>query len=165
MEKLFKRADGYCEASDGDFAIFPERRSGVDGDNFFFTFKPSFNSQSIRVEWPTDSAIAIIPSETAITMIRLNHARNLSKEEVDQFNASIDFEDGDKKEPDPVKDETPADEKPAQVQADETENNEPDTDVVEEGDQEEGEEKSKRGRKKKEAETVKQPLSIPGLTS
>lgn len=100
MEKLFKRADGYSEASDGKFAIVPLRRTGISEDFYYFTFKPTFNSQSIRVEWPTESAIAIIPSETATTMVRLNHARNLTKDEVEQYNESVDFDDKDEDEDD-----------------------------------------------------------------
>lgn len=187
MEKLFKRADGYSEASGGNFAVVPLRRTGIEEERFFFEFKPSFNSQSIRVEWPIESAIAVIPSDIAITMVRLGSARNLHQEEVDQFNEAVDFEnadgdkDGDKDQKDgepqgePVKPEDakepPADD-PKDVAddkkeppADDPKDGEGEGDDEDDGEPEEGTDKPKRGRKKKDAETKPVPLGIPGLTS
>lgn len=166
MEKLHKRSDGYSETSSGDFAVFPLRKSAVaDGINIF-EFKPSFTGERIRVEWPIENPIAIFPGDVSMTMVRLGYARNLSDDEVEQYNASVDFDDSN---PPPVVDLTktdeptgdsdanvppaepedvPADEKPADVQADEKP---ADADG-------ETEEKKKAGRPKK-------PVAIPGLTS
>lgn len=161
MEKLHRRSDGYSETSSGDFAVVPQRKSAVvertDGIYNSFSFKPSFNADTITVEWPIESGIAVFPGDVSTLMVRLGYARNLTKEEVEQYNSSADFEDANtpvtakaatpadepKQEEQPKKEEpkepaVPADEKPADVQAEE--------------------EKKKPGRPKKE-------VVIPGLTS
>lgn len=162
MEKLHKRSDGYSETSDGSFAVVPLRKNAVvkrnDGDYNLFDFKPSFQSDTIRVEWPVESAIALFPSDVSIILIRLGHARNLSNEEVEQYNASIDFLDDKEPEPviDPPKDDVPADEKPADVQAEEKSGDDDVEDAT--GNEDDTEEKKKPGRPKK-------PVAIPGLTN
>lgn len=158
MEKLHKRSDGYSETSEGFFAVVPLRKNAVvkrsDGDYNLFDFKPSFQSETIRVEWPVESAIALFPSDVSIILIRLNHARNLTTEEVEQYNASVDFLDGKELEPvDPPKEppsidltkteepETPADVQDEEEQEDATGNEEPEDQTEEE--------KKKPGRPKK----------------
>jgi hypothetical protein len=160
MEKLHRRSDGYSETSSGDFAVVPQRKSAVvertDGIYNSFSFKPSFNADTITVEWPIESGIAVFPGDVSALMVRLGYARNLTKEEVEQYNSSADFEDANtpvapkaatpvvppadesKQEEQPKQEEPPADEKPADEQAEE--------------------EKKKPGRPKKE-------VVIPGLTS
>nr|DAF77147.1 MAG TPA: hypothetical protein [Caudoviricetes sp.] len=158
MEKLHRRSDGYSETSSGDFAVVPQRKSAVvertDGIYNSFSFKPSFNADTITVEWPIENSIAVFPGDVSTLMVRLGYARNLTKEEVEQYNSSADFEDANapadesKQEEQPKQEEppadepkepaVPADEKPADVQAEE--------------------EKKKPGRPKKE-------VVIPGLTS
>ncbi|KNC31899.1 hypothetical protein FF38_03581, partial [Lucilia cuprina] len=58
-----------------------------------FSFKPSFNADTITVEWPIESGIAVFPGDVSTLMVRLGYARNLTKEEVEQYNSSADFED------------------------------------------------------------------------
>lgn len=163
MVKLHKRSDGYSETSEGFFAVVPLRKNAVvsrsDGNYNLFDFKPSFQSETIRVEWPVDSAIALFPSDVSVTLIRLSHARNLTDEEVEQYNSSIDFLDGKEPEPvDPPKEpETPADEKPADVQAEEKPGDEEPEDEKP-AEESENEEKKKPGRPKK-------AVAIPGLTN
>lgn len=92
MDKLQKRFDGFTEDLKGNFAIFPLRFTGRNPEGFkTFIFKPDHKSENIQVEWDDKAtAIAVIPSDVAMLMVRLGYARNLSDAEVDQFNASVE---------------------------------------------------------------------------
>lgn len=152
MEKLHKRSDGYSETSDGSFAVVPLRKSAVvqgsDGPVNIFEFQPSFMGERIRVEWPIDSAVALFPGDVSMTMVRLGYARNLSSEEVEQYNEAVDFDDSN---PPPVVPVVP-------VESPKSEDDQAEDEEKPADDQAEDEEKKKPGRPKK-------PMVIPGLTS
>lgn len=107
MGKLLKRFDGFTEDGSGNFAVFPLRFSGRTAEgNKFFNFRPSHDSDILQIEWPEDDTIVTIPSEIAGAMVKLGYVRNLTTDEVEQFNDSMGFneqEDEKKKKGRPAK--------------------------------------------------------------
>lgn len=92
MGKLLKRFDGFTEDADGNFAVFPLRSSGFTAEgNKFFNFRASHDSEITQVEWSADDTIVTIPAADAQIMVRLGYVRNLTVEEVDQYNDSMGF--------------------------------------------------------------------------
>lgn len=90
MEKLSLRSDGIAETPSGLFAVIPRHKSGETDDTAWFAFKPGMLSEAIRIEWPKQASIVIIPSDIAVTMLRMGYAYNLTAEVVAAYNSAVD---------------------------------------------------------------------------
>lgn len=98
---LFKRSDGFCEGSDGNFAVF---MLASDPGKSALTYVPSLRGDPIRIEWDNpDAPIVVLPFSLASGLVRLGYARHLTKDEVDyivDFGGELVSPPGDK-DPDP----------------------------------------------------------------
>lgn len=86
MEKLNKRADGFCETSDGRLGVVVTNVHSEDADGIkSFSFRPSITANRVIVEWIDD--VAIFPADTAKILYANKWARNPSDEELEAHNA------------------------------------------------------------------------------
>lgn len=87
MENLLYRSDGFTETSNGEFAVFMLRVSGLneEGENVF-RFKPSPVSNTIQVTWNGD--VGLFPKDVARSLINKGHGRNLTREEYEEIIAA-----------------------------------------------------------------------------
>lgn len=68
------RADGFYETSDGAIAITMRVLTRRTKDVCYFTFKPTVNAATVRIEWEHDASIQLLPEDVAQTLLRLGHA-------------------------------------------------------------------------------------------
>lgn len=90
MEKLLLRSDGVTETPTGLRAIVMFYRMRDDGVRALFNFKSHTLGDTITIQWPSDSDVALLPAETSAAVVANNYARYLSAEEVEQYNAIVD---------------------------------------------------------------------------
>lgn len=83
-------SDSYATES-GLFAVIPSRIAMVDELNRvnIFEFRTSSFGPAIRVEWPVDSDVALLPADVASAMLVHGWARNLTDGEADAYNAAV----------------------------------------------------------------------------
>ena len=62
-------------------------KSGENGDIRWFTYRPTYFGEIIRVEWEADTMIAPLPTEYATYLISNGYARALSDEEIEAYTA------------------------------------------------------------------------------
>lgn len=82
---LFKRSDGFVEASDGNFAVRMNVATGCKDDVCWFTYRPTYQTPSIRVEWTQEHVLGLFPENIARSLIGKGYARQPSVEEVEAF--------------------------------------------------------------------------------
>lgn len=85
---LFLRSDGFCDYGNGYFAVIMLKSTNTDGNITWLNYKTTFTGPTIRVEWKAGEDLAILPENVAKGLVRLQYARNLSQDEVDQINAA-----------------------------------------------------------------------------
>lgn len=90
LERLHLRSDGVTETPSGLRAIVMFYRMRDDGVRALFNFKAHAMGETITIQWPSDSDVAILPPETSAAVVANNYARYLWSDEVDQYNALVD---------------------------------------------------------------------------
>lgn len=95
MEQLYKRSDGFAETPSGNIAVFMLRGSIEEEGVSYFRYHPDFTSAPVEIRWEED--IAVLPADVAKALVSRNYARNLSQEEVENYNTLLDLENEDAK--------------------------------------------------------------------
>lgn len=102
MEKLQRRSDGIAETLSGLFAISPKRTSGSDEQFNWFDYRRTAVAPITRVRWPRGETIAVIEAPVANFMLHEGYARQVSDDEILEWNERIDELDLDAPNPQPV---------------------------------------------------------------
>lgn len=74
---------------DGDWGVVMLQRSGHDKDKQWFEFKPGFYQAAMRTEWPLGTMLVAVPPAVAEPMVQRGHARIMTMDEAEEFNAQI----------------------------------------------------------------------------
>lgn len=82
---LHTRADGYTETPHGELAVVMRVRTGCDDTICWFRYKPSFNADTIRVEWNKGDTILLLPPEVVSGLLSAKYARLPLPQEIDAF--------------------------------------------------------------------------------
>jgi len=98
MEKLQRRSDGVAETLSGQFAILPTR---IDQFNWF-DFRRTAVAPVTRVRWLRNEKIAVIDANTAVFMLNAGYAKQITDEQLVEWNDNIDELDLDAPDPAPV---------------------------------------------------------------
>lgn len=91
MEKLQRELDGHCRTQSGFCAVVPRISSGITPDkkSKFLDFKASMLSETIRVEWPAESPVALFENDVAVNMVNRGYAKDLSDEQLAEYNELV----------------------------------------------------------------------------
>lgn len=93
-EKITRRSDGAYETPSGLFAVQMRVRSGERKDSgiAWFEFKAGILSPVQRVEWQAAAPFALLPQDTARSLVLLGYANGITDELMDKYNALVDAE-------------------------------------------------------------------------
>lgn len=84
--EFFKRSDGYVETKDGGFvAVMLASDPNLPENKNQFTYKPSFVSESISIQWPVGQAFVVLPFNVVSGLIVKGYARQLSDDEIESL--------------------------------------------------------------------------------
>lgn len=92
LEQLYLRSDGIAETRSGLFAVRMLKCSGVVDGLRFFSYRPTFNSDTKTVMWPEENSFALFPSATATGLMNKGYAGKITQDEVDSYNEQLGVE-------------------------------------------------------------------------
>lgn len=80
---LYLRSDGFHETADGQFAVRMRYMTVLQANGIArFTYKPTFDSDEITVEWNSTDLVQLFPEAMARALLNLGYARYPKTHEV-----------------------------------------------------------------------------------
>jgi hypothetical protein len=87
---ITKESDGFWRTSEGFLAVVPKSKSGFNEEKCWFDFKPTHRSPTMRIEWPAEIDLALVPNDIGAVLMRRGWARTAREADAENWNAFVE---------------------------------------------------------------------------